>query len=120
MSLTCLSQDDDTRDLNVRAGRFQFKTDLYAAMQIIDNKVREQLGEYKYNQTSGIDYTDNVFASGANYQLFESQVRTNVLSLDFVISIDSFEYDIDDDNNELTYTLTVSTEYGTDTTSSTI
>lgn len=99
-----------TRDFIVTAGRIQTVSDLDAAKTVIDNTVRSQLGEYRYNTTKGIDYEGNVFSSSPNLQLFEAQVRRNVLRLSFVEQITSFEYNVN--NGELSYSMTVSTIYG--------
>lgn len=101
---------DSKRDFVVVAGRIQKISDLDSAIIIIDNVVRSQLGEYRYNVTKGVDYENNVFRTNPNLQLFESQVRRAVSELSFVERVTSFEYNVK--NNELTYTMTVSTIYG--------
>lgn len=98
------------RDFIVTAGRIQTVSDLESAKIIIDNAVRSQLGEYRYNTTKGVNYEGNVFGPAPNLQLFEAQVRRNVLSLSFVERINSFEYNVS--NNELVYEMSVSTIYG--------
>lgn len=109
--LIALSQNKD-RSIEIIAGRFAFKKDIHAASQMIDGAVRARLGEYKYNQTKGIQYVDNVFSNSPNLQKFESQVRSNVLSMPFVESIQSFDYNINYDNFELSYLMVVKTEFG--------
>lgn len=99
-----------TRDFVVVAGRIQTVSDIDAAIIVIDNVVRTQLGEYRYNVTKGVDYEGNVFGPAPNLQLFEAQVRRNVLALSFVEQITSFEYNVS--NNELVYSMTVKTIYG--------
>lgn len=101
---------DLKRDFVIMAGRIQTVSDLRSAIVIIDNVVRSQLGEYKYNTTKGIDYENNVFTSNPNLQLFEFQVRKNVLALSFVDGIESFDYNVN--NNELEYSMNVRTTYG--------
>lgn len=98
------------RDFVVIAGRIQKVTDSSSAIIVIDNVVRAQLGEYKYNVTKGIDYDGNVFGTNPNLQQFEAQVRRNVLALSFVERITAFEYNVS--NNELIYSMTAKTIYG--------
>ncbi len=114
MGLTTLAQDSN-RDFLLVNGVIQTTSDAYAALVLIDNTVRGQYGEYRYDQTAGIDYTGNVFGAAPNYQLFEAQVRQKVSNLSFVESIDDFEYTIDTDSGELSYSMTVTTIYGTET-----
>lgn len=99
-----------TRDFVVTAGRIQTVSNLDLAKTVIDNTVRSQLGEYRYNTTKGINYEGNIFTSSPNLQLFEAQVRRNVLRLSFVEQIVSFEYNVT--NGDLTYSMTASTIYG--------
>ncbi|WVH05520.1 hypothetical protein KKJFFJLC_00057 [Vibrio phage vB_VpaS_PGB] len=100
------------RDFVVVAGRIQTVSDIEAAQTVIDNVVRSQLGEYRYNTTKGVDYEGNVFSSNPNLQLFEAQVRRNVLLLSFVEQIKSFEYNINSETKELEYSMDVSTIFG--------
>lgn len=111
MTLTCIEEDPITRDPVIRAGRMQFLTGVDAAQQIMADAVRTQLREHKYDQTYGIDYTNNVFLGNPNFQLFESQFRTIILGFDFVESIQSFEYNVNSDGI-LTYTAEIRTTYG--------
>ena len=98
------------RGFLVVAGRIQTVSNLDSSLTIIDNTVRSQLGEYIYKTDKGIDYWDNVFGANPNFQLFESQVRSNVLDLSFVERIESFEYTVK--NNTLSYAMNVKTIYG--------
>jgi hypothetical protein len=104
-----LSQSD-LRDFVVVGGRIQTVADLDSAKVIIDNVIRSQRGEYRYNVTKGIEYENNVFSGAPNLQQFEDQARREVLALSFVERVTKFEYNTD--NGTLNYSMTVLTSFG--------
>jgi uncharacterized protein YccT (UPF0319 family) len=101
---------NDRRDFVVVGGRIQTVSDLDSAKVIIDNVIRSQIGEYRYNVTKGIEYENNVFSSAPNLQQFEAQARREVLALPFVERVTKFEYNTN--NGTLNYSMTVLTSFG--------
>jgi len=106
---------DSNRDPIIKNGAFVMISGIDAAAQTIDNVMRVQLTSYKYAQTKGIQYFDNLFLGNPNYQRFEKQARTQVSALSFVKKVSDFSYSLSD--GVLSYTMTVDTIYGTSTVS---
>jgi hypothetical protein len=84
-----------------------------AVLQICEQVMKTQLGEYQYNQTKGIDYFGNVFTGTPNFQRFEVQARTQLEAVNGVTRVESLNYRLSD--NKLIYTATIATIYGTGT-----
>lgn len=107
---------DDNGDIVTKNGSIQYVYDLYAVMQNARQTMKTQLGEYRYDQTKGIEYFDNVFAGVPNFQRFEAHARAQILALDGVEKITSFEYDFTE--GVLSYEIEIQTTYGTGTVAS--
>lgn len=104
---------DSNGDRVTENGFFVYLYNLDAVIQTCEQVMKQQLGELQYDKTKGVEYFNNVFNGNANLQLFESQARQQLLNVEGVRSIQSFTYS--QDNNELSYTATIETIYGTDT-----
>ncbi len=94
-------------------GSFVYLYDQGAVMQTCEQVMKQQLGELQYNKTKGIEYFGNVFNGNQNLQLFESQARAQLLNLDGVNGIQKFTYS--QTRNELSYSATIKTIYGSGT-----
>lgn len=95
-------------------GNIQMSADGSAVKDIVDAIVKTHRGEMQLAINRGIDYEKTVFAHRMYLPIWESQVREAVLSCEGVVSIESFAYDIVDD--ELQYTIIIQTDYsGTET-----
>lgn len=104
---------DSNGDRVTKNGFFVYVYDIYAVMQTCEQVMKQQLGELQYSKTKGIEYFNNVFNGNPNLQLFESQSRSQLLNIDGVVSIQSFTYSQTVD--ELSYSATIKTIYGSDT-----
>lgn len=101
---------DDNGDRVTKDGLFVYLIDLPALTQTCEQAMKQQLKELQYDQTKGIEYFNNVFTGTPNFQLFESQARNQILNINGVTGISSFTYEQID--NELSYTATIETIYG--------
>jgi len=101
---------DDNGDRVTKNGLFVYLNNLSALAQTCEQVMKQQLNELQYDQTKGIEYFNNVFTGTPNFQLFEAQARNEMLSVDGVNGISSFTYEQVD--NELLYTATIETIYG--------
>jgi len=101
---------DENGDRVTISGLFIYLTNLNAVIQTCEQVMKQQLRELQYDQTKGIEYFNNVFAGNQNLQLFESQARNQILNVEGVTSIDSFDYEQKD--NTLLYSATIKTIYG--------
>lgn len=101
---------DANGDRVVENGMFVCITDLDAVTQTCEQVMKQQLKELQYDQTKGIEYFNNVFSGNPNFQLFESQARSEILKVSGVTGVSSFTYEQTD--NTLLYTATINTIYG--------
>lgn len=101
---------DENGDRVTKNGLFVYLIDLDAVKQTCEQVMRQQLKELQYDQTKGVEYFLNVFTGDPNFQLFESQARTQILNVNGVIGISVFTYE--QSENELLYTATIKTIYG--------
>lgn len=104
---------DSNGDRVTKNGYFVYLYDIDAVMQTCEQVMKQQLKELQYDQTKGIEYFGNVFNGNPNLQLFEAQARVQLLNVNGVNSIQSFTYSQTD--NELSYSATIKTIYGSDT-----
>ena len=109
MTIRTLKIDSNGNPI-ITNGNFTFITDIDAVLQICEQVMKTQLGEYQYNQSKGVDYFGNVFTGTPNFQRFESQARSQIESVDGVIRVESLIYSLNE--NILTYNATISTIYG--------
>lgn len=112
MSIKTLKIDANGNPV-ITNGNFTFITNIDAVLQICEQIMKTQLGEYQYNQTKGIDYFGNVFTGSPNFQRFEVQARTQLEASNGVIRVESLNYSLSD--NTMIYTATIVTIYGTGT-----
>lgn len=95
-------------------GNISLSIDGAAVKEIVDAMVKTHKGEMQLATNRGIPYETTVFTHRKYLPVWEAEVREAVLGCDGVVSIESFEYDIVDD--ELQYTIVIRTEYsGTET-----
>lgn len=102
-------------DISVNArGNIAMSEDGAAVKEIVDALVKTHRGELQLAMNAGIPYETTVFAHKKYLPIWESDVREAVLSCEGVESIESFEYEIVDD--DLQYTIVMRTAYsGTET-----
>lgn len=106
---------DSDRNPVLENGSIQWVYDADVVMQNCDQAMRQELGELNYAKDKGIEYFDNVYTGSPNFQRFEAQARTQLLSVLGVTGINSFEYDLvtSDNVTTLEYSVSISTIYGT-------
>ena len=109
---------DSNRNPVIINGRFVFVFDADVVAQNCEQAMRQQLGELNYDADKGIQYFDNIFTGNPNFQRFESQERREILNVEGVTGIVSFNFEFND--RVLSYNTIISTIYGTITVASQI
>ena len=80
-----------------------------AYAQTIEAVVKTVRGELITNREYGIPYFSTIFDGQAYAKGWAEAVQTAVSALDFVSSIDSFEYEYDENRKYMTYKMIVTT-----------
>lgn len=101
---------DKNRDPILINGRIQMVYDIEVIKQNCECALRQLKGELIYFKNKGISYFDNLFTGSPNLTKFDAEARTNLLKLEGVKSITSFNYELTE--NGVTYELTITTKYG--------
>jgi hypothetical protein len=101
---------DGNRNPVIKNGSFVFVTNIDVVKQNCDQAMRQQLAELNYDADKGIQYFDNVLTGNPNFQRFEAQARTQILSVNGVTGIVSFNYEFI--AGVLSYNTVISTIYG--------
>ena len=102
---------DSNRNPIIKSGKFVWVTGIDVVAQNCDQAMRQQLGELNYSADKGIQYFDNVMGGNPNFQRFEAQARTQILNVDGVSGIASFNYEFK--GGVLSYNVSINTIYGT-------
>ena len=110
-----------TRVLSVNAnndifavnGRIQVSTGLAAVLINCEAAMRAQRGEMIYAADRGVNYFENVWSGSPNVIRFEAESRAQLSRVPGVVSISAFSAVVR--NNILFYTVTINTEFGTET-----
>lgn len=84
-----------------------------AYAQTLEAVIKTVQGELITRRNYGIPYFTTIFSSKVYADEWAQSVRSAVESLDFVVSIDSFEYEYDQKRKIMTYSLSVTTTDGT-------
>jgi hypothetical protein len=103
-------RDETTRDFIVSGNALSVVYGIDVVLQNCDHAMRQQLLELQYNQEKGIEYFGNVFNGTPNYQLFKYQAITQLENVSGVERVSAFTYNIE--NNVLSYSAEIVTEYG--------
>ena len=102
---------DANNDLTtLPGGRLSILEDLQAVRQQAEHVVKAQLNEMIYDRNRGIDYESTLFNGTPNLLAFESQVRDAVERIPDVISV--LEFEADRTGNEISYTMSLQTVFG--------
>lgn len=109
---------DNDRNPIIKSGKFVFVFDVDVIAQNCEQAMRQQLGELNYDADKGIQYFDNAFTGNPNFQRFEAQARQQILNVNGVTGVDSFNFEFND--NVLSYNAAISTIYGSITVASQI
>lgn len=84
-----------------------------AYAQTLEAVIKTVQGELITRRNYGIPYFTTIFSSKIYADEWAQSVISAVESLDFVVSIDSFEYEYDQKRKIMTYSLSVTTTDGT-------
>lgn len=84
-----------------------------AYSQTLEAVIKTVQGELITRRNYGIPYFTTIFSSKIHADEWAQAVRSAVETLDFVVSIDSFEYEYDQERKIMTYSLSVTTTDGT-------
>jgi len=102
----------DTNDIYLGTdGNLAVLSGLPAVEAACATATKAQLGEMIYATTQGIPNFQAIWVGVPNYQIWESYLRNTITSVPGVTNIAAFSYKAQ--NNILSYTATISTQYGT-------
>jgi len=87
----------------------------YAVANIVESRVKTLMDEMRLHQGIGIPYFDTVFKDKNLVSDWAYYVRKEVLEVDGVSVIESFDYKVNDDKT-LSYSIVIRTDYGTEVT----
>lgn len=101
---------DDKLNPVINNGKFVFVEDVDVVKQNCAHAMRQLLGELNYAFDKGIDYLGNVFSGNPNMQLFKARAQENLLAVDGVTGVVTFNYTLN--QNVLEYTAQIRTIFG--------
>lgn len=99
-------------DISIDGGDFEIATEKDACAVILQDAVRTCLGEIQLNENLGIPYFETIFRTIGMEDVWKYYMKQQILSFQFVRSIDSVDVEIDSENKILSYTATISTSFG--------
>lgn len=109
--VSTIARDSTNNDLYIGSDgnlAMVYGKDAYA--QIINAKMKTALGELQLNVNSGLPYFQTVFSDPDLASVWESEAIRMLSELPFVLDIQSFDYDIEE--NMIKYTATILTDEG--------
>lgn len=109
---------NENRDIHSVGGRLQIATGIEAVLQTCERAMRVRFSEMIYATERGVDYFRVVFGSNPDVIQFESGARAQIMRVPGVTGIELFSATIQ--NNQLTYSVTINTEFGTDSINGTV
>jgi hypothetical protein len=92
-------------------GRIVVLSGLQAVLSACEAASKSQLGEMVLTNKKGIPNFQAVWVGSPNYSIFQSYLRTTLLSVPDVIDVESIEISVEGD--VLKYTATIETTFGT-------
>lgn len=99
-------------DIFLIGGQLAMSEGRAAYAVIIDSAIKTQRGELQLNVIEGIPYFETVFQSPVYAEQWKANVERRINSFPFVVSISSFEYEIDFRNHVLKYDVIIETDLG--------
>ena len=94
-------------DLYLEAGGLAILHDADAQCEVIEAILQTQQGELQFDEDRGIDYFGTVLQSPTYIDFWAAQVQEKILELDFVSTIEDFEYRFDSESSTLYWSMTV-------------
>ena len=101
---------DENNDMFLDKKGFAFLEDIDAVSNVVERRLKTQRGELKYATSRGIPWFESIFAGQRNAKAWEAAMKETIKDVDGVISIDTFDYAIE--NNVVTYQTKFKTIYG--------
>lgn len=101
---------NNNNDLYLNGSNIALKSDKEALGDIYVNKVQTVKGELVYNTDKGIDYFNTVFSEPVYPDVFQNQVKNEILGTSQTEAITGYTQSIAD--NVLSYTANIKTSYG--------
>lgn len=101
---------DENNDLFLVNFGLAIGEDQKATAQIVNNVLRTQKGEVKYDITRGIPYLETVLGDNPDVDLWSAYMIQAIKNIEYVNRVISFIPKVD--GNTLTYTSRISTIYG--------
>ena len=97
-------------DVYLVDGQFAFVNGKESHKQTIESVIETVKGELQLDNGFGVPYFTTVFQDNFHLEMWATAVREMVSGLDFVESIEGFDYEYDFSMKKLTFALTVKTE----------
>lgn len=104
---------DSRNDIGTTNGRLNIAVGLDAVIQNCEHAVKAILNEMIYAQDRGINSFQSVWGNSPNLLSFEASVRTALVRVENVVSVDNFEARIIGDT--VSYEATIRSTFGTGT-----
>jgi len=102
---------DGNRDLVLNSrNNISMNRDLDACLQSCENAVMMILGEDIYNSNEGLPNFELIWNGSPNIPQYKASIISAIKKINNVI--DAFNFNYVESNNELTYTITISTTFG--------
>jgi hypothetical protein len=108
--MTAVFDVNGNNDIFTVNGRLQVATGKRAVLVHAERAMKASLREMIYAVNRGVDYFGDVFSGSPNIRNFEAGARAQILRVEGVVSIDSFDASVQ--NNQLIYRVTIRTEFG--------
>lgn len=99
-------------DIYLEHGQFGMASGKDSHAQTIEAVIKTMYGEVSTDRSLGIPYMTTVFQNTRTKSMWAAAVMAAVKELDFVKTIEKFEYDYDPAREAFTYELTVTTDIG--------
>lgn len=104
-----LATDENNNLYVTKSGSLALLTEVDAVLQSCRQASQVLMGELPYAQSRGIAFFDVGFTSTSQLAIFESQLRTMLLSVPEVTKVVSIGFDVDGD--EVSYEAKIQTSY---------
>lgn len=108
--MTTIKCSSDNGDFDLSSGNLEIISGLAEVIQTSEQTVKQSKGELKYDVDKGISYFQNAFKDEFNAQLFEAEVRDQLLTVTNVNRVDIVS--VERKNQELTYSANIETPFG--------
>lgn len=101
---------DENNDIYIAEGLLAIAEGLQAVMQACEQAVKAQFREMVLNYNEGVPTRETIWTSSVNVALYEAYLRTAILGVTGVTSIENLDIDLRD--NTAFYIAEIKTIYG--------